>query len=299
MRMTHVGLQMISVSSLLVLWAGTTAFADPLSIRDIQYVDLAADPAGNSLYNEQVVDCTGGIVTHILSKSQPRLFVQDPNYLDGWGAIQIKGWNGEDTFAGIQVGDWISVANVCVEEYRGTTFLQFGGGDTGPAPEATFTVVSTGNPVPDPKVVTLDQIAAPIEGPPGEWYVTGHSAEPFESMCLRVENVLVDALDLGKNSDNYNLHNEPWDADVWVSDYLNVDKNYFDLYHPLVLIGNSFNSVTGVLEQYTKKSSGWDYYQLLTTKTDDFVVVPEPATGIMLFLCLGWIMTRYQRDTAG
>ena len=37
------------------------------------------------------------------------------------------------------------------------------------------------------------------------------------------------------------------------------------LYLPQIVTGQNFCSVSGILEQYTKLSDGWDYYQLLTT----------------------------------
>ena len=277
---------------ILILLSDVAVFADPLNIYQIQYVE-SVDPIEDSPYAGQIVDCSGGIVTYIAAGSRPRLVVQDPSHPDGWGAIQVKGWSGEDTFAGINVGDWVSATNVFVEENRGTTFLQFGGDQLGPAPNATFTVESTGNLVPAPKVVALDQILAPVGG-----NVTEHGAECFESMRLTVEDVIVTGLGLGKADDNYVLHND--DGDAWASDYVNEDKGYFDLYHPHVQLGGQFASVTGVLEQYERSSSGWDYYQLLTTSTDDFQLVPEPSSWHALLAgmaCLvAWMSVRRRRS---
>ena len=88
------------------------AQADALSIYDIQYT-IEAD--GISPQNGNIIDCTGGIVMHIREGGRPRLAIQDPNYPDGWGAIQIKGWT-SDAFNNITIGDWISLTNVMVEE---------------------------------------------------------------------------------------------------------------------------------------------------------------------------------------
>ena len=96
--------------------AGNTQ-ADALSIYDIQYT---TDADGTSPQNGNIVDCAGGIVSHIRQGGRPRLVIQDPNYPDGWGAIQIKGWT-SDAFNNIAVGDWISLTNVMVEENKGTT----------------------------------------------------------------------------------------------------------------------------------------------------------------------------------
>jgi hypothetical protein len=295
MAATRINVVLATAAALVVLFSPGTCLANPLTIYDIQYVDSTADPTGASPYNGATVDCTGGIVVFIDSGSRPRLFLQDPGYLDGWGAIQVKGWNGSETFAGVNVGDRVSLTDVYVEEFRGTTFLQFGA--DGQAPNAAITIESSGNPVPGPMVVTLDQIAAPLEGPPDQWYVTDHSAEPYESMRLTVEDVIVSDMYLGKAGDNYNLHNA--DGDAWASDYINVDKDPDDLYHPYVGTGAESLSVTGMLEQYERRTSGWDYYQLLTTSTDDFVLVPEPAACVMLLTttaCLaGWTLLRRRR----
>jgi hypothetical protein len=46
------------------------------------------------------------------------------------------------------------------------------------------------------------------------------------------------------------------------------------IYHSNIEPGRSFCGVTGVLEQYTDQQDGiyYDYYQLLTTSTDDFTI---------------------------
>jgi hypothetical protein len=255
---------------LFAAWFGGQVSGQATTIYDIQYTDLTANPSGSSPYAGQFVNCAGGIVVNMWTGSRPRLVLQDPAFPDGWGAIQVKGWDGADTFAGVSVGDWVSLTGVYVEEYRGTTFLQFG---TGPAPGAAFVKQSAGNALPPPVVVALEQIAAPLEGPPGSWRVADHSAEPYESMRLTVEDVAVTALDLGKASDNYNVRSG--NKDAWLSDYMNADRGYFDLYHPYVQLGAEFFSITGILEQYERSGSvSWDYYQLLTTSTNDFVRTP-------------------------
>ncbi|NQU76451.1 MAG: PEP-CTERM sorting domain-containing protein [Planctomycetes bacterium] len=250
----------------MVLVATADSAPTSLSIYDLQYT-ISGD--GGSSWNGNVVDCLGGIVTHKFAGSKPKLTLQDPAKPDGWGGIQIKDWTGGTLFNNASVGDWVSVTNVAVEEYRGNTILNY---DSNNSP--SYEVVSTGNILPAPLPVSLWQIASPIEGPVGEFYVTGHSAEKYEAMRLTVEDVAVTAMDLGKAMDNYVLQGTG--GSCWASDYMNaqVGSNY---YHPYIAVGQTFQSVTGIIEQYTKVENGWDYYQLLTTDTSD-LVVPEPAS---------------------
>jgi hypothetical protein len=247
--------------------------AESLSIYEIQYVDINEVPDGTSPKHGEVVDCLGGIVTHKRTESTPRLFLQDPNYPNGWGAIQAKDWFG-DSFDNVAVGDWVKFNNVTVEDYRGTTFLQFWEVNSDSS-MPSFTIVSSNNPVPELVQVDVNEIASPVEYPndPGCWYVTDHRAEKYESMWLRVNNVIVTWKDLGKANDNYMLESvaSPNDPDFicWATDYINDDVPDGNDYHTFVETGQRFCSVTGILEQYTKISSGWDYYQLMTTYTGD------------------------------
>jgi len=267
------------LATLLALTCPGIAHAVALSIYDIQYT---TDPAGASPQDGNLVDCAGGIVTHKFAGSRPRLVLYDPDHSSGWGGIQVKDSTANELFGAVSVGDWVSLTNVLVEDHRGTTFLQY---QSQNAPN--HVVESTDNDLPEPIAVPLAEIAAPVEGPPDEWHVADHSAEKYESMWLKVENIAVIDMDLGKAADNYNLHNA--DGDAWASDYMNADS--VGDYHPLVTIGQEFVSVTGILEQYTKPSAGWDYYQLLTTCSDD-LVVPEPLSLVMLIAAVPLLARR-------
>jgi hypothetical protein len=256
----------------------TTSQVEALSVYDVQYT---TDPAGNSSYAGTVVDCSGGIVIHKFPGSNPKLTIYDPANANGWGGITIKDFTtNTNAFDGIAIGDWVSFTDTMVEEYRGNTQLRF---DSASA----FNIVSSGNPLPAPIVVSPADIAAPIyqSGPPQGWFIADHSAEIYEAMYLKIENVTVVTMGLGKANDIYALQNQFGDS-CWASDYMNIDAG--GPYHPLVEIGREFESVSGVLEQYTKLSSGWDYYQMLTTSTSDFVVVPEPTT--IVFLAAGAVL---------
>jgi len=79
--------------------------------------------------------------------------------------------------------------------------------------------------------------------------------------------------DYGKAYDNYMLEsNVDPNQTCWASDYMNNDNE--QIYHPYIQIGQDFCGVTGILEQYTDESDGifYDYYQLLTRNTEDFVI---------------------------
>ena len=238
--------------------------ADELSIYEIQYT---TDPNGASPLDGDIVDCLGGIVTHKPPTGRPRLTIQNPDYQISWGAIQVKDLFSTGVFADVNVGDWVSFANVLVEESKGTTFLQYMEEN-----EADFTVVSTANPLPEPLTVAINEIAAPIEGL-DSWLVANHDAEEYESMLIKVIDVNVEGLGYGKGYDNYILQSNPDpNFTCWASDYMNDDTA--GIYHPYVEIGRHFCGVVGVLEQYTAERDGidYDYYQLLTTSTPDFTI---------------------------
>jgi len=243
-----------------------SAQADELSIYDIQYT---TDPNGASSQHGNIVDCLGGVVTHKREGGRPRLIIQDPNYPDGWGAIQVKDLFSTGVFIDVNVGDWVSFTNVEVEDNKGTTFLQYIEDNN-----ANFTVVGTNNPLPKPLVVTVDEIAAPVESV-DSWLVAGGSAEKYEAMLVKVINVSVQDIGYGKAYDNYILaSNTDPNQTCWVSDYMNAGKDKGLIYHPYIEPGRSFCGVTGILEQYTGEQEGisYDYYQLLTTSTDDFTI---------------------------
>jgi len=236
-----------------------------LSIYEIQYTN---DVNGTSPQNGNIVDCNGGIVIHkTVPPIRPRLTLYDPNYPDGWGGIVAKDMYSTGDFNDVNVGDWVSFSNVLVEDYKGTTFLQYITEN-----DANFTIVSTDNPLPRPLLVTVDEIVAPIEGF-DQWVVADHNSEKYEGMLVKVIDVNVTGTGYGKAYDNYILESniEPNDT-CWASDYMNTAKD--DIYHPYVEIGQNFCGVAGIVEQYEGDKYGiyYDYYQLLTISTDSFTI---------------------------
>ncbi len=253
-------------ASIVCLWCvfPCVAAGEYLTIPKIQYTE---SPDGASPYNGKVIDCAGGVVVAKQAGGRPRLFVQDPNVSDGWAAIQVKGWT-SDAFASVNVGDWVQFQQIFVEEFRGTTLLQYW--DQNPdGSRPLLKVVSHGHTLPRPLVLDVNQIKAPAyKLAQDAWVVADHSAERFESMLLQVRDVAVVRQGLGKAQDNYELqsYREPNNAcaSCWASDYLNADRKKSDLYLPAIRPGQRFRAVTGVLEQYTNLGDGFDYYQLLT-----------------------------------
>ena len=246
------------------------ATADPLTIYQVQYT--TSDDGGSDYDGPPPIDCAGGIVVAQYQGFRPRLILQDPNSPNEWGAIQAKDWTGTlELFNNVQIGDWVEFTNMLVEEFRGTTMLQW---QTPYSP--TFNIVSQENPPPPHIIVEVSEMPAPIEGPPGEWYVENHDAEHLESMRLIVRDVTVTAKDLGKAVDNYSLQNAAGE-DCWASDYMNEDVGSWD-YHDFVTIGQHFCAVAGVFEQYTRTVDGWDYYQLLSGTTADLMICGDGDT---------------------
>lgn len=244
---------------------------EDVTIPEIQYTE---SPDGASPYNGKIVDCAGGIVVAKQPGSRPRLFVQDPNVSGGWAAIQVKGWT-SDAFMNVNVGDWVRLQQVFIEEFRGTTLLQYW--DQNPDGSGPILkVVSQGHSLPRPLVVDVNQIKAPeYRLQEDAWVVADHRAERFESMLLQVRDVAVLGQGTGKAQDNYGLGSfrEPNDASAlcWASDYLNPDRPKADLYLPAIQPGQRFRAVNGVLEQYTNLGDGFDYYQLLTLSADSLL----------------------------
>jgi len=249
---------------------------DTYSIYDLQYT---TDASGDSPYNGQIVNCTGGVVMHKHVGGKVRLAIYDKNSPEGWGGI-FAATKGPD-FDNIQVGDIVALYNMEVEESRGNTQL-FWTSNSSVVPNGTDTL-------PGPIVVNPSAIAHPKVA------VT----EQYEAMYVQVQDVTVTALDLGKADDDYAL-TRTGDGVCWATDYYNQELHLLDptaTYHPKVSLGNHLDSVSGIIEQYTKTDDQgaiiWDYYQLYTLQMSD--VVPEPATLGLLLLGGGMLVRRKRK----
>ncbi len=261
----------IAVFSLVVV---TAALGQGLAT--IQEIQMTDHPDGDSPLNGAIVDCVGGIVVFKREANKPRLVLVDPNAVDGWGGIQLKGWS-PDVFDDVAVGDWVRLEGVMVEENVGTTFLQFSASFMEVASQ--LTIVSRLNPLPPPLVVEVDAIGAPVYFATDDaWLTPDKGGERFESMIIQVRDVRVSALGLGAKNDNYSLQavNREGDPNAllpecWVSDYVNREGDKGNVYMPPVVLGRPFCAVTGLLEQYNRIEDGYDLFQLLTLSQNSFV----------------------------
>ena len=118
MRKKVLGLPLIGAA---VMLGVNGTYATEVSIYEIQYTE---DPSGDSPYDGQIMDVVGGVVTHIWQGSNDRVYLQDPAH-PTWGAIVVKDAEGGEFSNNVNVGDWVSFDDIYIDEYRGTTFLQY------------------------------------------------------------------------------------------------------------------------------------------------------------------------------
>jgi hypothetical protein len=251
------------------------AAAEALTIRDVQY-----DPAGwqSPYYDEsspQIVSVSGGVVTYAAGppgKPWGRVVIQDPNETD-WAGVEVKLLD-DTPVSTFQVGQRVDFADVLVDESYGTTYLIFDSS----APAAggygsSYSLGTTGHSVP-PTTVAPGVLGA------GDDSADPAAAEKYEGMLLKVLDVTV-SLDggLGSHNDNYELTGAG--GTCWAADYMNVDRAAGDDFHAWTQTGRHWDAVIGVLEQYTKPIDAYDYYQLLTRSSADFVPAPLPAAVLL------------------
>ncbi|GAG31542.1 unnamed protein product, partial [marine sediment metagenome] len=186
--------------------------ADELSIYDVQFT---TDPFGDSPYDGQTHDVVEGIVTGLwLEGGAPRVYLQAEGY-STWGGVVVKDLTYTGALAtAVAIGDQVDLFEVYIEEgSRGNTTLLY-------EQDSAHFVNSSGNQVPQPIIVPVSEIPAPVEDSAGDWYVVDHDAERYEGMRIIVRDVTVTARSLGSHSDNYNLQTPGLD-DCWAADYMN------------------------------------------------------------------------------
>ena len=263
-------MRLFGYSVVLALIGGAVPLASALPLELLTIYQIQSETiAGTdeSDYMDEIHDCVGGILVAKSHQTRFRIMLHDPAHPDEWGGIQVKDFTpAGELYYGVNLGDWVSLTHVLVEEFRGGTFLQYKKDND----LSNFRVDSSGNPLPPPILVPVTAIPAPLEYPGDEWYVENHDAEPYESMRLIVRDVTVTRRGMGKAADNYNLQT-PDGADCWAADYMNEDLRPSG-YHDFVTLDRHFCAITGLFEQYTDLLNGYDYYQLITLKTADLAI---------------------------
>ncbi|MCP4631552.1 MAG: T9SS type A sorting domain-containing protein, partial [candidate division Zixibacteria bacterium] len=137
------------------------------TIYDVQYTETMGWPSEcyPSDFEDIHVTVTG-IVTGVRYGSQPRFYIQDPNF-DDWCGLYIS-----DILISPSLGDEISITGDIVEYYTFTDMY----GVTG------HTIVSTGNALPDPEYVTTAFIGHDS---------CGQDPESLEGMLVELHDVEV------------------------------------------------------------------------------------------------------------
>ena len=253
--------QLFCSTVLLVLSAIIGTFTDVAAnelytIYEIQYSD--ASYAWGSPHAGEIIDCVGGIVT---AKFSQRIVIQDPSADGEWAAIEIRGYPVYPT--GIEVGDNLSLETVYVDEYRGATVLQY-------YAASSHTIISSGNPLPEPLSLSINNIRYPA---------TPSVTEKYAAMLISIDELVrIGEMDLGGHNDNYEMLSFFGDR-AYGSDYANNDiqTTYY------VQSGERYQKLVGLLQRYDDDES-WDYYQLLPRNNGDYElcsadVADDPARG--------------------
>ncbi len=137
---------------IMLLLASSMLFAEVLSVYDIQYTDQAN---GNSPYSGQTVS-VGGIVTAIEFDDE-KYFISDREG-GPWSGVYVYDYS---TFPAL--GDSVVVTADVVEYYELTEMSQV----------SSATVESSGNPLPEPAVITCSDL-------------TGADAEQWEGVLVKI-----------------------------------------------------------------------------------------------------------------
>jgi predicted extracellular nuclease/endonuclease I len=177
----------------------------PTPIYDIQYV---ADPATSdaSPYDGQEVIVEGIVTANNYAGS--RYFISSPEG-GAWNGIYVYDSNNNP-----ELGDMVSF-RATVDEYWGWTELKT---------VTDFQVLSQGNTLPQPTVITTAELA---------------SNEAYEGVLVTIENVTVTA------TVAENIYGEWYVTDG--SGYAQIDDNCYAL-DPAALLGDTFTSITGVVD---------------------------------------------------
>ena len=233
----------------------------PLSIRELQFTPYAN---GTSGYDNHRVTVEGTITANRSDLSAT--FMQDGN--SPWSGIHLFFTTSDDTL--LQRGDRITVTGR-MQEFFDRTEID----------SSEFTLISPGNPLPDPVVVTTEDVRT-----------GGALAEQYESMFVQVQNVSIVVLNTATAAnDNFGewvvsedpgaanglrIHdmglaagNVNFDNDINVAGSGSGGRNG----NIQLAIGDFFESITGVLN--------YDFSNFkVDPRTDDDFVGYSPVTSV-------------------
>lgn len=221
---------------LLVLFLIVTVAMSATTIYDIQYT---TDAGADGTYPSPLVDqdvTVQGVVTAINANLQSgaqigKFFISQPEG-GAWKGIYIFNWD-----VAVALGDMVEVTGTVIE-YFGYTELTY----------CDVTILSSGNPVPNPSIVTTGQIAG------------GMVAESYEGCLVKVMNVTVT-----QAADNYGQ----WAAND------NTGACFFDdlfYVHPEPAVGDTYTSIIGNVNY------GYDEYSINPRTMDDVQTGPVSNT---------------------
>ncbi|MCD4795867.1 MAG: hypothetical protein K8R49_01670 [Candidatus Cloacimonetes bacterium] len=203
---------------LFLIFLSSIAFSDYVSIYDIQYTEAAS---GDSPYNGQVVT-TSGIVTGY-GYDEEKYFISMPEG-GAWKGIYVYDYSNVP-----DPGDEVEIT-ATVDEYYNLTEL---------TSISEFSVLSTGNSIPDAVQITTDELA---------------SEEMYEGVLVTVSNVVVT-----ETPDSFN----EWYVDDG-SGECQIDDGFYEYLNPQT--GDEFIFITGLVDY------GFGYYGLNPRDANDFVL---------------------------
>lgn len=216
--------------------------SDSVSIRDIQFNNT--NPGGtppDTCYPSTLEDSirfVRGIVTHVHPGTYPDFWLQDDE--DLWSGVFYY-----DATVNPQRGDELRVT-AQVDEYYGLTEMK----NVVPG----FQIVSSGNTLPNPLVVTPDLLG---DG-------CSPTAEAYEGVLCKLNNVICTAAP--------NAYNEWYVTDFAHTDTCQIDDDAGYAY--AASVGDTFISITGLVHY------GYGEYNLTPRNSDDVVPLQPPGPEI-------------------
>lgn len=210
---------------LLVLLLIATVAMSATTIYDIQYTtDAGSDGTYPSTFDGQEVTVQGVVTANRANTTGEigKFFMSQPEG-GAWKGIYVFDWS-----VNVQLGDLVEVTGT-VDEYYGYTELTY----------CSVTVLSSGNPVPNPTIVTTNQISG------------GMTAESYEGCLVKVMNVTVT-----QEADNYGQ----WAVNDNTGACFVDDLFYV---HPEPAVGATYSAIIGTVNY------GFDAFSINPRTLDD------------------------------